>query len=249
MKRKRHGFLIFLLIILLTAGTNAGNYYYFNIYTQKNLEADLQSARSELDSLDTTVYIAAGDITAGHIMTEADLLPVTVKSNNTIGIVGQSCIGTSAISSIPAGTVLYSTMFYKPDTANNSIVEYNCINLPAGTSAGNFVDVKIRYSNGEDYTILTQAYVYYCTEAVIQLVLSDEQQKLMSSAMTDRKEYTDTTIYAVLYNVLQADADVIAHYIPRVPTAELIYTGNTLENTKILRRLLENRINPQEETQ
>lgn len=77
------------------------------------------------------------------------------------------------------------------------------------------IDIRIRYDNAEDYTVLLDKKVKKCdAEYGIVLELTEEEIWMISSAIADKKQYEGTSLYAAKYPDNSNDTDGRINYIP-----------------------------------
>ena len=232
-----------ILVLLLLLGTNAVNYWYFNIHLEDIYKTQLTSCMTQLTSYEKQFYVAAQDITAGMRVTEEMLTPTTGHLSNSVGLMTNTDLGKTAIANISAGAILYSSMVYDETINPGNTAQFSDIDFPVNTTEGNYADIRIRFKNGSDYILISKTRVTGIDHAlgVSLLTLNEKEHLYLSSAMVDAAEHK-AVLYATIYSSPETQTPTEVSYVPRKETALLIYTGNELENYKTLRTKLEQQI-------
>ena len=68
-----------------------------------------------------------------------------------------------------------------------------------------FLDIRIRFPNGEDYIVLTDKNITYMTESGFYMYLDEKEVHMLSSARTDVEVYGGAMLYLSSYNKKQED--------------------------------------------
>lgn len=68
-----------------------------------------------------------------------------------------------------------------------------------------FLDIRIRFPNGEDYIVLTGKNITYITENGFYMYLDEKEVHMLSSARTDVEVYGGAMLYLSSYNREQED--------------------------------------------
>ncbi len=76
-------------------------------------------------------------------------------------------------------------------------VEIDYVEMPKNQQSGDWVDVRIRFANGEDYTVLTDVRVLSVYEKACMLELKEEEILRLSSALVDQGSCEGSRLYAV----------------------------------------------------
>lgn len=219
---KKRSKLPFIILVLLLIATNAGNYWYFNIYQVKDYKTQKDSLEKELAALDTTVYVPTEDIAVGTTITEGLLVQETRKLGNQKGLFTAADIGSTAVNFIPKGTTMMSSFVYDAEVDTNNLCEFDYVNLPSNLLPGSFVDVRIHYPNGEEYIVVAKApVVAVLSDFDVQLKLSEKEQQYMASAETDRSRF-DAQIRATVYMETQAEKAHDVTYAPSSDTLDIL---------------------------
>lgn len=189
--------IVLLLVILLGSSFAA-----FHLISTKQIKAkyeeDLKLAQRVVQENTKQVYVAAGDIKLGSTISAFDVVVSSaIVSLDDTQFFGASDIGAIALVDIPAGQVITTNMItYEPYEDTVRETEFDVLVLNSNLTNGDFVDVRIRYKNGEDYIVLTKKPVKHISlrNAICYLDLTEEETQLMASAIVDASLYG-----AVLY--------------------------------------------------
>ncbi len=239
--RKKSKLPIILLVLFLILGTNAGNYWYFNIYSTNIYKEDAESKGEVIEQNTRTYYVAEGSISAGEIITEERVTETVGLVENPLGLFTKDDIGTTAIAYIAAGTTLYEPMTYNPSNILGNISEYTTLYLPKTLAEGNLVDVRIRFPNGGDYIVTSKVKVSSLDTDTNKclLYLSERERQFMSSAMYDCGLYS-AEMYVTIYAAPETQIKSDVMYIPNKVVINSVFEGVELQNMKLLRQEFEN---------
>jgi len=228
-----------LLVILLLVGSNIANYWYFNIYCEGLYKEQAEHLSAELNSYQTEVYTANNLITAGTVVTEDMVTKTTGYVSSHIGLFKGNCIGKTAIADISAGAILSSSMVYDQSKELGNTGQYSQIDFPSNASIGSYVDIRIRFRNGNDYVVISKTKLAGIEGNNSLLTLTEEERLCLSSAIVDKNLY-DATIYATVYSSPETQDPAIITYIPREDNLPLIY--DNWREYSVLRKQLEAQI-------
>lgn len=160
------------------------------------------------------MYLLTKKVAAGEQLTKDAFTSCTVKIKN--GSVIPPVFDSSAITGLYAKTALKKGSLLTPDlffkdaalAQQNRYLEISDIRFPEHIQADDFIDVRISFPNGEDYTVLKkQRILSLLTDGTkdavsvsgISLCLSEEDLLRLSSARVDKNLFEGTYLYAVIY--------------------------------------------------
>lgn len=240
--RKKSKLPLFLCLILLIA-SNLGNYWYFNIYCEKIYKSQSETYEKELTSYKTQMYVATSDIPAGTKVTVDLLTIIDGYSSNKTGLFCLPDLNKTAIANIPAGTTLYSNMVYNETVNPGNTAQYLDISFPNNAIAGNYIDVCIRYPNGNVYTVVSKTKLTGIDHdfGISHLTLTETEHQYLSSALVDAELY-EASVYATIYSSPETQTPATVTYVPREDSLPLIYKGADLVTYRKLRENLERQI-------
>ena len=144
------------------------------------------------------------DVVQGEKITD-DMLQITRIHKNTapINVVMSSgeIVGKIAKYNIAANTTAVQGMFTdKLLTSDIRIQEVNAISLPIDLIENDYIDVRITYPSGVEYTVLAQKQVSKIYGTTIWMDMSEEETLLLNSAIVDTFLTNGTKLYAVRYS-------------------------------------------------
>ena len=241
MKKKSKFPLFFLLFLIIVS--NAANYWYFNIYCEGIYKEKTEELQLELNSYQTQVYIANVSIPAGTAVT-ADMVTECIGYvSSKTGLFHASDLGKTAIATIPAGAILASNMVYDESVEAGNTSQYDSIKFPDTAIEGHYVDIRIRFKNGNDYIVISKTKltgIFGSSSSL--LTLTEEERQYLSSALVDGQIYS-AEIYATIYSSPETQPPAIVTYIPRLENLPLIYSGDELITYEKARKVLEPQLN------
>ncbi len=213
------GFLI-LLAAFAVVGTILGKKLIHDVY-----ETKINELTNTVEINKHMIYRAARDISAGEAITEDMIVVGELLMGDTTGVFTQSDIGKYALVDIPQNTVLNNCILTeKVLDSDVRYVEYSCFHVSSNIHSGDKIDVRIRYSNGEDFLVLskkTAEKVIYNTSTCF-LSVSEREQLYMASAIYDTVAY-GAVLYALVYEEPTLQEGGKVNYIPSKNVAKIIY--------------------------
>lgn len=255
-KKARNSFLMGMLLMLIIAAVAIVLLFMFFKKDQKKQE--------EKEVAQTYVYVVNKTIESGKEITDADLklslvnvdivpknaygrdddllnnLYYEVKDNN--GEVEYKPKYKAKIK-LTEGTVLNDNMLYEGNglDASERIQEYNMLQLPIQLDIGEYIDIRLQMSNGQDYIVVSHKEVIDITEQTIWLQLSEAEIMLMSNAIVDSYISPASNLYVVKYVEPGMQGAATVTYIPSNEVINLINQDANIVETA--RNALVNRYN------
>ena len=222
--------------------------YFLTKYTTAlSYEEKLYNAEEQLQKTERMVYVAVREISAGETFTEENVVKKRVYSDeDAVCFAGEEIFTKQARLDISAGmrilTIMEADESYEESRRECTFTE---ISLPDTLKSGDMVDVRIQYPNGENYCVLEGKKLQRNETNLLEsrLLLSEQEQLYISSALYDQTFYTGTKLYAVRYvNIpLQIESDM--KYIPAVDVLQqLSQVEQHYKNKLQLREELEKRV-------
>ncbi|MBE5925940.1 MAG: hypothetical protein E7270_03155 [Lachnospiraceae bacterium] len=89
---------------------------------------------------------------------------------------------------------------------------FDCVDMFEGIYAGDLIDIRINFPNGEDYIVVSRKEIKNIDEKGIVLKVNEEEILKMSSAKIDMNKYQGTRIYAVKY-INKNQKSAISYYL------------------------------------
>lgn len=175
--------------------------YEAQIAEQTNEINDLQSKINYVGEL-KTAYVLDCDVKGGTSIKESDLKEIQVPAN-----IASQCI--QSIDDIKdkfylideeAGklltTNLVEDMVIDDDCRYLDIV---CDEIPMGVQLGDYVDIRISFTLGQDFIALTHKRVVGMSSNVLKLIVDQKDIQVYQSMVVDKAVYSGTKVYAIQY--------------------------------------------------
>jgi hypothetical protein len=204
------------------------------------------------------VYLAKNNINPGEVLSDDNLKKVYLECDMpTEYYISEGQIGTMAIIPIEVDMPILRTMCSK-GAISDELREVACevVSLSDNLIENDFVDIRLRYSNGEDYVVLSKKSVHDLSslerqkqgEETCYLWLKEEEILNFSAALVDAYLYSGSSFYTVKYLEPQLQEASTVTYIPRLETLDMIKQYPEIVGTaklslkERLRKELENRL-------
>lgn len=138
----------------------------------------------------------------------SDVVYSSKKSDNTADTTGALFpTGLKAKVDLHPGTIVTADVTYEEEelAADTRKVEYNIITLPTQILTGEYVDIRLRLPNGQDYIIVSHKQVEIPTisgvdsESCMWLELREEEILNMSCAIVEAYQMNGAKLYATRY--------------------------------------------------
>lgn len=218
-RRARNSFLIGFLVALIIMALVV----LLLLYKIKGLN----EAKEALESKQTTVLVASTDLKSGDEVTmqsfKKEVVQTTMDKSQIISatdfeymdeetgeiIERYSEDGTPIQKtlvmkvSVPANSIVTKDMVSEIDdqtTDDQRIQEYNMIILPSELRNGDYVDIRVRFSKGEDYIVVAKKKILQCTTDTIWIKLSEEEILSLGNAIVESYTAEGTKLYATTYS-------------------------------------------------
>ncbi|WP_055105811.1 SAF domain-containing protein [Paenibacillus ihumii] len=199
-------------------------------YVQRisEVETKLAAAEKQLNEERVNVAILSDDYKAGDLITEKDIVSVSVPRSVVPdnAVLEKDIIGKYSKIDLKKNTLITNAMLFEegitPDDLRNQ--EFNLIQLPLKLTTRDFVDIRIKFPTGQDYIVLSKKKVADLNNGTVWHQLKEEEILFMSSAIVDAF-INDATIYALSYvdPYMQEKAHVT--YPPNPKVQELIMSN------------------------
>ena len=224
---KRTIFIVISLIFIM-GGAFAAFHYISTQQVKSVYEDEVMSLNNVISSNTKQLYVTTKDIKYGQIIKADDVQVVSeLISLDATMFMTEADIGAVAQVDIPMGTVITSNMISYEDFANTlRETEFDVLVLNSNLMDGDFVDVRIRYKNGEDYVVLSKKRVKNLSlrNAICYMDLIEEETQLISSAIVDAGVY-DAILYTTTYVGPSIQEASVVTYQPSADVFELIHNN------------------------
>lgn len=177
---------------------------------------------------DKRVYICAlrKDVESGQVLTQNDVMkvPVINEGESFLAVDFDACIGKRLKQPLQKGSIINSYMLIdgRSDKKGLRKVPYTFIRNADALKRGDFIDIRISFSNGADFVLLGKKEVIRVEEGQdsnerrLWLGLSEEEILRMSSGVVDAYLFDGACIYATLYMNSLQDASIVNYPVNEV---------------------------------
>lgn len=230
-KSSKRGLTIALVVAFLIVGAVGAGYIATKKLIIANYEAKVKALSDQIDGATRNVYVAKQPIKMGEEITAEKLDVVTQLITNPEGLFQPDNIGTKALVNIPMGATMYAAYGSDIESETTSrLVEYTCLYLSATLNAGDYVDVRIRYQNGEDFSVLAKKQIENISIAAksCHLVVNADELQMMASAIIDANEF-DAVIYCTKYTAPSVQEPTPITYLARGEILSVLYNQGSSE--------------------
>ena len=168
----------------------------------------LQQENNKLKTSSQEMYMLKKPVQSGQLISLSDLEKVIVsantstKMNSSIVTKGSDIKeDTMAKIALNPGTFLTNDMLMESEEKDENfrIQEYNMILLPSDLTKDNYIDIRLRLANGQDYIVLSKKKVLKSKQNTIFLQLNEQEILTMSNAIVESYISTGSLIYADKY--------------------------------------------------
>lgn len=218
MQRKANNYL---LIGILGTLLVTGLIIVFLFIQLNNLKQDAKKQQTN----SKTVYVVAQDIKSGETVSYEKLIKRSIQNvaipENVLSV--ELTEKTIAKIDLKIGTVITDNMVQESDdktTADIRKQEYNTIILPTQIQSGDYIDVRLRLSNGVDYIVVSKKKVKIPqidgvdSANSININLNETEIMVMSNAIIEAFIDKGSLLYATTYAEPGMQSSVIPTYVP-----------------------------------
>lgn len=255
MQRKvRNSFLLGILVMLVIV-ILIGAIVFFAVIKPK-MSSDKEQITAEVYKLKEGVSVKYGEeITSS--MVESVEIPVATQTNTAGFILAKKqddSTGKKVKVNFPSGykskidltggTILTRRMLYEEEIENSlRYVEYNMITIPTNVDISDYVDIRLRISNTQDFIVISKKEIINLYENTVGLNLTEDEILTLNSAIVEAYVMNGAAeLYMAKY--VQADMQTAAThtYVPTVEVQDLIRSNVNI--TQAAKEYLANRYIP-----
>jgi len=238
--RRKKGILrkvfILLFIVLVIGSVSYGGYYLYNQQLAKiknEYIMQINDLKTEKYLTKRTIYIALKNIKKGDFIDENNVNLVNTYSKFESGIfVNELDLNSRALIDISEGLPVLKNMIYKKDLADDErLKELSSVLLQSDLEKNEFVDFRIRYSNGLEYIVLSKKEIKKIDlkNNTVWLSLNEEENLLLSSALVDKAIYQGTSFYIDRYIESNIQKESNVNYLPNKEVMDLMAVNKCVE--------------------
>ena len=168
----------------------------------------MKSLQAVKASATSNVYVVVSDIKSGESLQGKAIIKqvesTAVPANSITDANSGRYINDKTVAKInlASGTVVTSEMISSSSESNGNdvrIQEYNMIVLPSRLEVGDFLDIRLRLPNGEDYIVISKKEVKQASEDTIWLKVTEDEILTMSNAIVEAYIMKGSKLYATTY--------------------------------------------------
>lgn len=220
----------------------------YNLYaatykvTVSNYENSLLEKDKQIESMKSNVYMPIKSLNKGTSLNDEDFIQIECISDMDMSIyMSEEDFGKISVIDLPSGEpVLKSSLITEDIKADVREEEFSMFFLATNLREGDSIDLRIQFTNGEDYIVLSKKVIRSISleNNTVWLWLSEDEINRISSAIVDAYLHKGTRLYTVTYVEPNIQNPAVVTYPVNSHVKEVM-----LENPNILeeaRQLLSN---------
>lgn len=201
----------------------------------------LQTEKKEQEKAMKKIYVVSKDIASGETIDISKLKEI----NLTTSAIPSNALSVSNITentiakiNLKSGTVITNDMVQESDnkiTADLRKQEYNMVILPSQIQSGDYIDIRLRLSNGVDYIVASKKSVEIPTingvESANSIIVNMNETEIMVMSNAIIEAYIDqgSLLYATTYVEPGMQETVIPTYVPSGTVQNAINANPNIE--------------------
>lgn len=170
-------------------------------------QSDLKFVDIKMTSLSAGTYKKANDkendLSTYHMILDDDGKLIESKVKEDKGLTRNSLVGRVVKANVSPNTLVMDSLLYKKGeepTKDERLQEFNFLQIPSDLVENDYIDVRIQFSAGEDYSVLIGKKVEkYSGENTIFIKMNEEEIMAMGSAIIEAYMQDGVRLYAVKY--------------------------------------------------
>ena len=225
-KKTRNSFMLGMLVMFILMGMVVAVLAYM-IVTLKQAEND-RLARQK------NAYVVSESISSGNSvdssMLKATKIDTSAVPTDAVNL-GDITENTIAKIDISKGTIITSSMITENENAVTDslrIQEYNMLKIASQIQTGDFIDVRLRLADGQDYIVVSKKKVEIPqidgsdSLNTIWIKLTEEETIAMSNAIVEAYQMSGSVLYTTKYVEPGMQGEAIPTYVPSAEVVNLI---------------------------
>lgn len=224
-KSTKRGFITGFVVLLMLSGSLCAGYFLTKKLILTDYKIRIEELEGQVNTNTHNVFVANEEIKMGDEITMDKLRVETQLLTQTAGLFDDGDIGMKALVDIPKDSVMYAAYGSgKENESTSRMVEYTCMYLSATLKKGDYVDVRIRYQDGEDFSLLSKKQIEELSIASrsCHLIVNDKELQMMASAIIDANEF-NAVIYCVKYTAPSVQEPTVITYPARGEILSVLY--------------------------
>lgn len=200
----------------------------------------LQQEKKKAEAAMKKVYVVKQDIKSGEVISYDKLESKAVSNSlipaNVLSV--ELTDKTIAKIDLNAGTIVANNMVQESDEVTTNDLrkqEYNMIILPRQIQSGDYIDIRLRLSNGVDYVVISKKRVEIPTvdgldaRNDIVINMNETETMVMSNAIIEAYIDKGSLLYATTYVEPGMQGSVIPTYVPSGTVQAAINANSNIE--------------------
>jgi hypothetical protein len=252
--------ILFIIIVSSICALCYYGYFYYNRQVMKienKYINQINDLKTDKYMSKRTVYVAKEKIDKGEIINSKLVNEIEIFSNFDADIfMSENDIGAKLLLTVNKDNPILKSMLYELELEDDErLKELSLVLLQSDLKRYEFVDFRIRYSNGLEYIVLSKKEIKKIDlkNNTVWLSLNEEERLMLSSALVDKSIYLGTSFYVDRYEESNIQKESHVNYLPNIEVMNLIdvnnITGEKFMSDQIAKRIeIENKlINTNEE--
>ena len=232
MQRKANNYLLIGVFVTLLI---TGSIIAFLIFQMTKLQKQIKDEEATRIS----VYVTNKNIKSGETidlnsLTKKDVSSSVVSANTTKLNITEETISKINIS---AGTIVTTDMLVESSEKTTNDLrrqEYNMVILPTQIETGDYVDIRLRLSNGVDFIVASKKKVEIpelgdASATVVKLNMNEAETLVMSNAIIEAYIDEGSLLYATTYVEPGLQTSVIPTYVPSGTVQSILNSNPNIE--------------------
>lgn len=234
-KKARNSFLLGMLVTFLVCAIIGAILYILIVVPENKAKSERGVAK--------VAYTLNKDLKSGEEITVTSLTRVDTYEN----LAPKNCISDEQINEInrQGKKVIAKIDMYKNTILTSSTVtteengisndlrkmEYNMLTLPININAGDIVDVRITFPNGQDFIVLSKKEIKSIQGNTVTFYLTEEEILMLNSSIVESYIMKASNIYIARYTDPGMQEKATITYTPTSEVIKLIETDSNIVNT------------------
>ena len=206
---------------------------------------DITEVKIKLTSLASGTY-KVSDGNVKHMITDDEGSLIESTANADLNLTKEDFVGRVVKANVSKNTLILDSLLYsegEEPTKDERIQEFNFIQIPSDVNVKDYIDIRIQFSAGEDYSVLIGKKVEKIAgENTIFIKMNEEEIMTMGSAVIEAYMQQGVRLYAIKYTdpATQLFDEKIVDYVAKYEYAveKLINEKTDLELKKLFAQKL-----------
>lgn len=204
---------------------------------KEGYEEKIQALTSDIEGMKKLVWVSNTGLTAGIKIKEEQLILKEISSNLDDNLfISEEDFGKILLIDLKADSPLLKSMIFNEEIAGDvREEELNMLFIPGNLKENQYIDVRITFSNGEDYIVLSKMKVRDANieSNTLWLWMNERQILTLRSAIVDAYLHKGTKLYTVTYVAPTIQTDAVVNYPINVDVLRVLKENpNILDKAK-----------------